>query len=50
MQLILEILFLIGNPNKISKEKSLCKGKSSLVCYISSTEGRRKLKFSKVVL
>ena len=43
---IFEILFLIGNPGKISMEESLLKG--NLICYISGTEDCRKLKFGEV--
>ena len=43
---IFEILFLIGNPGKISLEESLSKG--NLICYISGTEDCRKLKFGEV--
>ena len=49
MQPIFQILFLIGNPGKISKgEKAFLR--VNLICYISGTEGRRKLKFSTVGL
>ena len=51
MQKVFEILFLIGNPGKISKgEKAFLRGK--LIRDISETEGRRKLvvKFGEVGL
>ena len=38
---VFEILF--RNPGKIFKEKKLFKG--DLICYISETEARKKLKF-----
>ena len=40
MQSIFEISFLIGNPGKFLR--------GSITCYISGTEGRRKLKFGEV--
>ena len=44
-----EILFLIGNLDKISKgKKPFLRG--NLICYTSGMEGRRKLKFGKVGL
>ena len=49
MQSIFEILFLIGNRGKISKgEKAFRRG--NLICFISETEGHRKLKFVEVGL
>ena len=49
MQSIFEILFLITNPGKTSVgKKSFPRG--NLICYISGTEGCRKLKFGKVGL
>ena len=49
MPSIFEILFLIGNPGKISKgEKVFLRG--NLICYISGTEGCRKLKLGEVGL
>ena len=48
MQSIFEILFLVGNPGKISKRKSLFKG--NLICNISGTKGCKKFKFGEVCL
>ena len=49
MQSSFEILFLTGNPGKISTgEKAFLRG--NLICYISGTESRRKLKFGEVGL
>ena len=45
---VFEILFLIGNPGKISKEKNLSKRKSCLLHF--RTEGCSKLKFGEVRL
>ena len=55
MQKPFEILFLIGNPGKISDALYiLCEEeafvKRILMCYISGTECRRKLKFGEVSL
>ena len=47
MQSTFEILFLIGNPGEICRgEKAFPRG--NLICCISGTEGRRKLKFGEV--
>ena len=46
MQKLFEILFLIGNPGKISKGKKPFFGEY-LSCYIFSTKDGRKLKFGK---
>ena len=48
MQSLFEILFVVGNPGKISKGKSFSKG--NLSCLISGTESRKELKFGEVAL
>ena len=48
MQSIFEILFLIGNPGKFLRGKSLSRGKSNLLHL--GMEGRGKLKFGEVSL
>ena len=48
MKQLFETLFPVGNPDKISKEKSLSKG--NLNCYILGTEGQRTLNFGEVSL
>ena len=42
MQSLFKILFVVGNPGKISK------GKNKTKLYILRTEGRRKFKFDNV--
>ena len=46
MHLLFEILFVIGNPGKISNGKSILQ--EILHCHILKTEGCRKLKFDEV--
>ena len=48
MKSVVEILFLIGYPGKFLRGKSFLR--EILICYISQTEGRRKLKFGEVGL